>query len=245
MSSSNSPTVLHHRASDHAKLDIHVLHFKEPESDLQRCLDSVDGIDGVNVTVVRGGFIGHIGAARRFAFGLGTSKYASFIDPDDWVSDPAHVVACIDEMESDDSLAGVYTDYTAVDKSGRRVFTTSKPDWTPAQMLINPFEVLHLKLYRRAAIQKHLDKLLQCPTYEEIAINNLACEYGTWQKIHVNGYCKRDGGQSMRLASDDLLRKVVKMSAHHVMKWNRPKKPIPSERELMRKFVPCSNCLGM
>lgn len=242
----SSPTVIQHKTSSKAILDFHVLWWKETEEELDRLLTSLKDLERVNIDIVKGGFPDHIGNARIYGFGLRCSKYCSFVDPDDYITKPEDVYTMIDYLETHSELCGVYGDYEAIDKKGKVLFKTNKKQWTPQQHLSNPFDVLHLKIYRRKAVMKHLSLLSQTPTYEEILINGLCCDYGPWYKMDLCSYRKTDDGQSMRLATDELLKRVIKLSTPYVMRHTKPKGLGDKITALTSKMgiKPCSGCLG-
>ncbi len=239
----NKMKLINHKHSANAILDFHILWYKETKEQLERLLESIKDIGNINVDIVSGGFEGHIGNARIYGFGLRDSKYCSFIDPDDYLINPEHVEILIDELEQNKELVGVYTDYEAIDKSNKVLFRTNKKQWSPTLQLTNPFEVLHLKLYRRSAVMPRLKLLSETPTYEEILINGLVCEFGKWRKLDLCSYRKSDGGVSMRLASDDLLKKVIKTTTPFVMKQRGMGDKISSGLSKVG-LKPCAGCLG-
>lgn len=205
--SSSSPLVIPHQQWG-APVDVHVLHFGEPDRYLDECLASL-ATEPVNVWIVRGGFPGNIGAARAFAFRLGHAPYVSFVDADDAVL-PGAVAACTALLDADRALAGIYTDYEAITPDGAVLLRTFKCPWCPLALLSSCWEVLHYHQYRRTFVEQHLDDLARCPCYEETYLAGILSQYGDFLKLDVCGYRKREMGQSLRLQNAQLLRRIYR-----------------------------------
>lgn len=227
-------------------IDIHVLHYKEPKEWVEQCLDSLKHPE-VNIHLVEGGFDGSIGKAREYGFSLGKSKYVSFVDSDDYLpADNSFIDICLDELENNPQLSQIYTDYYDVDAKTNKInYLTTKAPWNPFSSLKNPFEILHFHLMRRDAVMPYLKKMAEFPTYEEIVICHLACNYGPAKKLDIAGCYKRNNGQSMRLANDELLKKAIKTVTPAVMKHAKKGLGTTITKITQRAgMTPCSGCLG-
>lgn len=206
-SMSSSSEVIFHRARG-APVDVHVLHFGESAQYLEQCLASLEA-EPVNVLILRGGFPDNIGAARAVAVALGHAPYWSFVDADDWLA-PDIVAPCTDLLDARRDLVGVYTDYQGVAVNGRLLGIARKQTWTPLRLFKDCWEVLHYHQYRRAPMLAYLDGLANAPCYEETYIAGVLARHGDFLHLPEVGYYKRDGGQSIRLQSAGLLRRIYR-----------------------------------
>jgi len=224
-------------------IDVHVLDFQSNSKWLDQAIASLKHPE-INIHVIQGEFDHSIGKARAYGFGQGTAPYCSFLDNDDYLpNDNRFIDQCLKVLEDHPELSQIYTDYFDVDKStGKLLGRTRKPAWNPVEALTNPFTVLHWHTLRRKAVMPHLSTLAEFPTYEEFVICSLACEYGPARKVDVVGHYKRTGGISMRLGTPELLRRAVKRVTPTLMRYSKP--AVPTEEEIMRKYVPCRSCLG-
>lgn len=202
-----NPTIIQHQRIG-APVDVHVLHFGEPAHYLDQCLASLEN-EPVNVLILRGGFTGNIGAARAFAVGLGKAPYWSFVDADDWLA-PGSAARCTELLDARPDLVGVYTDYQGVSPDGRLLGIARKHAWTPLRLLEDCWEVLHYHQYRRAPTMRYLSGLANAPCYEETYIAGVLARHGDFLHLPEAGYYKRDSGQSIRLQSAQLLRRIYR-----------------------------------
>lgn len=210
-----------------APVDCHVLAYDCPHW-LDQALASLEN-QPVNIWLERGDWGGHIGRARAYSLAKGTAPYQTWLDDDDWLLPGEHVQACIDALESTPGLVGVYTDYQHIDPASNTVIATSQlPDWSPLLQLRNPFEILHLKIFRRTAAQPHLRELLNWPTLEEAVLVGLMVQQGDWQKLHRVAYAKRrrfDGAGSR--INEELIKQGVKLYAPGLIERYRATKTPP------------------
>lgn len=176
------------QSPDGARVDVHVLAYLESPESLANALRRLESLP-CNVWVVRGGFPGHIGAARSFAFGLGESEYVSFVDDDDEI-EPEAFGPCLEALESNPACVGVYTDTVHVHPDGRHERRRKRP-WSPIDQLANFAEILHLKLMRRAAVMPYRYELTHWPTLEEYVLCGLMAERGDWVHLPIVGANKR------------------------------------------------------
>lgn len=193
-----------------AQVDIHVLSYSESWSSLQKTLNSLKSLP-CNVWLVMGGFPGSIGAARAFAFTLGSAEYVSFIDDDDEVI-PEAFYECLEAIEASKQVVGVYTDTTHVHLSGRADVEKKGNPWNPVEQLLKASEITHLKIMRRCHVEPYLNDLAQWPTYEEYVLCGLMTKRGPWLHLPIAGAYKRykpANASSMRLATRELWKKAV------------------------------------
>lgn len=221
----SSGEVIRHRERG-APVDCHVLHFGEPEHYLDQCLASLEDAP-VNVLILRGGFPGNIGAARAYAVSLGTAPYWTFVDADDWLA-PGAVDLCTMLLDRRPDLVGIYTDYRAVMPDGQLMGLVQKPEWTPLGLLRDCWGVLHYHQYRRWPMVRYLEGLAKVPCYEEAYLAGVLVRHGDFKHLPMEGYFKRDGGQSERLQDAGLLRKIYReitpalLEAHR--RWTETKR---------------------
>lgn len=192
-----------------APVDCHVLAYDCPQWKDQALASLED--QPCNIWLEEGNWGGHIGRARAYSLAQGNAPYQMWLDDDDWLLPGEHVQACIDTLESNPGLVGVYTDYQHIDPASDTVIrTTDRPDWSPLRQLRNPFEILHLKVFRRAAARPYLPELHNWPTLEEAVLMGLLVHAGDWQKLHRVAYAKRRrfNGAGSRI-TEDLIRRGV------------------------------------
>jgi len=65
-------------------IDVHIIHHKEPQWLLDRCIASMDG-QPVNIHIVKGINEWPPFKGRALGFSKGSAKYVSYVDPDDVV----------------------------------------------------------------------------------------------------------------------------------------------------------------
>lgn len=203
-------------------IDVHILDFQSNPKWLEQAVKSLKHPE-INVHVISGDFDFSIGKARAHGFRQGDAPYVSFLDNDDFLpNDNRFIDLCLEILEKDLTISQTYTDYFEVDARTEKILgRTNKPAWNPVDSLANPFTILHWHTLRRSAVMPHLALMAEFPTYEEFVICSLACDCGPAKKVDVVGHYKRTGGVSMRLASQELLRKAVKLVTPSVMKHAR------------------------
>jgi leucyl-tRNA synthetase len=158
-----------------------------------------------------GGFPGSIGAARAFAFTLGTSEYVSFVDDDDEIDEKAFY-KCLKTIDRHKTIVGVYTDTRHVHPNGRADIEYKGRPWSAKKQLKRISEITHLKIMRRCHVEPYLDELAKWPTYEEYVLCGLMAERGPWHHIPIVGADKRykpASESSMRLATRELWNKAI------------------------------------
>lgn len=180
-----------HRHSPEFKVDTHVLVHNSKKSPgwLEQCLRSLE-TEPTNILLVWDDS-SNVGAIRSEAMTHGDAKYLNFVDDDDWVVEGSYK-ACLDVLEANPTLVGVYTDYTDIDaETGKKLRKTSKRPWSIVNQFYNPFEVLHLHLYRRDIATKYLEDLKDWETLEEAFLFAMMTQHGDWKKLNFNGCFKR------------------------------------------------------
>lgn len=201
-----------------ARVDVHVLSFLGRPDWLEQTLASL-AAEPCRVWVIEGGFPGHIGAARAFAFGFGEAEYVSFLDDDDYAL-PGALATCVDHLDAHPDSVGVYTDLERLFPDGRRE-VVRKPPWHPLRQLTSPNEITHLKVMRRALVMRHREELSQWPTFEEFVLCGLLATDGPWHHLPIVGAVKRArpaAETSMRLAVPGLLDRAVRRIAPGLMR---------------------------
>lgn len=204
-----------------ARVDTHLLSYSHPASGLRRTLDSLRD-EPSNVHVVLGGFQGSIGAARAYAFTLGTAEYVSFADDDDEYV-PGAMQQLVDYLDENPDCVGAYTDLEHVHASGRADIERKGP-WHPVRQILYSPLITHLKVMRRSAVELYLDDVAQWPTYEEYVLTGLICAQGWWHHLPIVGARKGRSDprkSSTRLATPNLYRKAVATITPSVMQAGR------------------------
>jgi hypothetical protein len=85
-------------------IDLHIIHYKEPQWLFDRCLASLEG-QPVNIHIVEGIEEFPPISGRRKGFATGTAKYCSFVDPDDIV-EPGAFQKLLDAIGDNDVAYG-------------------------------------------------------------------------------------------------------------------------------------------
>jgi hypothetical protein len=70
-------------------IDVHIIHYLEPQWMLDRCLASIEG-QPVNIHIIKGVEEWPPFKGRKKGFAAGTAKYCSYVDPDDEVMPGAY-----------------------------------------------------------------------------------------------------------------------------------------------------------
>jgi hypothetical protein len=70
-------------------IDVHIIHYLEPQWMLDRCLASLEG-QPVNIHIIKGVEEWPPFKGREKGFAAGTAKYCSYVDPDDEVMPGAY-----------------------------------------------------------------------------------------------------------------------------------------------------------
>jgi hypothetical protein len=209
MALTERPTITRLQSPAGARVEVHVLSHRRRPDWLTDTLESLAG-EPCRVDLIAGGFEGQIGAARAFAFGLGTAEYVSFVDDDDYLL-PGAMAACLAHLDAHPAAVGVYTDLQRLAPDGGR-HPLCKGPWQPLQQLTWPDCITHLKLMRRSAVMPHLAELARWPTHEEYVLCGLMAGPGDWHHLPLMGAVKRmavDGESSSRLSTPDLWRRAV------------------------------------
>jgi hypothetical protein len=211
----DTPRVVTLPHTGNPRIDVHVLSYLGNLDWLEQCLQSLTS-EPCATHLVIGGFPGSIGAARAFAFTLGTAEYVCFMDDDDYVL-PGIMQMCLEYLDQHPDCVGVYTDTEHLHENGHRSVEKKGRPWKPVRQLLYAPEVTHLKVMRRSAVMPYLNELAKWPTWEEYVICGLMAELGYWHHLPVVGAVKRvkpSSESSMRLATGELwknaIRKVTK-----------------------------------
>lgn len=216
------PRVSHLPAPPNARVDVHVLSYLSNLDWLEQCLQSLVN-EPCATHVVMGGFHGSIGAARAYAFTLGTAEYVCFMDDDDYAI-PGIMQQCIDHLDTHPECIGVYTDTEHLHPNGHRSVERKGRPWRPLRQLLYCPEVTHLKVMRRSAVMPYLGELAKWPTWEEYVLCGLMTERGIWHHLPVVGAVKRAkpaSQSSMRLATGPLWKKAVAKVTPALMRAQR------------------------
>ena len=188
-----------------APVDVHILAYSGRMAWLRQAIDSLMP-QPCNIHVVFGGFEDSIGAARAWAFRLGSAPFVSFIDDDDRTL-PGTLDACLDSLRSHPAVCGVYTDRYHEHAQGHWSEERLAP-YHPRALYKNLSEITHFKLMRRALVEQHLEELAEWPTWEEFVLCALLAQHGPWEHLPIFGAVKRARSahqSSQRLSSPALI----------------------------------------
>lgn len=145
------------------KVDVHVLHLPD---EINICGDLNDPhVDVHHLDGIRGNTL----QARTNGFRAGSNPYVSFVDPDDEV-DLTGYKKCLDELETNPELGGVYTNswikYEREDLRDRRQYRDHvwELDRMRKSIPIHPMFVI-----RRSVMEEALNAIVNPPAYWTLA----------------------------------------------------------------------------
>jgi hypothetical protein len=144
------------------KIDVHICRFGDYDKKLyEQCLKSIEPASHlINIHFVDD--ISPLKKARCVGYGTGSAEYICHVDHDDYVF-PEAFHACLEEMEKDKTLSGVYTNSFIVNpyKNIRRQFYSETTEWTREYHIQTPIPVHQLCIMRRSVFDKVKDEYLE------------------------------------------------------------------------------------
>lgn len=167
-------------------IDVHILTMPdEDKSLLDQCLDSLKD-EPINLFLCDG-IKGNTGSARANAFKQGSSKYVSFVDPDDYI-EPGIFSKCLDVLESDN--CHVYTTENLVDSKGGFIRHGIQGDikWSFENMRESYVLVHHLAVYQRDSVEKNLHFIENINILVEYMMNLLCSLDAPFVHVDEIGY---------------------------------------------------------
>ncbi len=173
------------------KVDVHIV-VSQNEPWFPQCFDSLKN-EPVNIFYIDA-IPGHTSAARTLGFLNGDSEYVSFVDPDDEVI-PGIFSDCIEILEKDKSLSGVYTDEILINANGEFLnngWSMNPPTLPWLQELHQGIH--HLRVLRRSAVMKCLP--LKTKRMPEIILMHEIKKCGPLHHLNKIGYKWRIHGSN-------------------------------------------------
>lgn len=95
---------------------------------------------------------GHICEATNSALSIAEGEYIGLLDNDDELANDA-LFEVVKLLQSNPDLDLIYSDEDKIDKFGKRMDPTFKPDWSP-DLLMGTNYICHFGVYRRSIIEK-------------------------------------------------------------------------------------------
>jgi glycosyltransferase involved in cell wall biosynthesis len=200
------------------EVDTHILihHSKKNPSILERCLDSIKD-EKTNILLVDSNST-NVGYLRAEAIKESKSKYICFIDDDDYYVKKSNgfntLIAFLNENED---YVGAYTDY--IHSHGNIKYKVKKSEWNYIKHLTNPFEVLHLHIFRIEPCLEFLDKLKEWPTLEEAFLLGAIVKYGKWKHFPIASYTKSvtENGAGSKITQDMIHKMTFEIHKYFLM----------------------------
>jgi hypothetical protein len=206
-------------------IDVHILHKSNTKTPLEEvwwdeCQQSMLNLP-INIHQLTGSSgISEMMSNRERGFRMGNSEYVSFVDPDDVVhGNPFQ--DCVDAMEHDVTLCGVYTNsyvtYEGTDKPPSIFFNYD--NWSPVHHITSKTPVHQVAVFKR----KHIDTVfntikrldLSTGSYSEVVIFTILATLGPWKLLSNNfGYTWRSHDSGLHHQYSGLHHQVAKNSSH-------------------------------
>lgn len=162
--------------------------------------------------VIEPAIAGNTTQARFNAFAKGTAKYVSFCDYDDYVEKGA-LQQCLDHLEANPTLVGVYTNsYTIFGEEIRK--KPSSSIWNKKEQFNRPDYIHQLTVMRRDAVMQAIAEYPSgFPVAIEYLLYALITKHGDWHKLPITGYYWRMHGANAHSTNHDI--------QHHLLarKW--------------------------
>lgn len=173
------------------KIDVHLLHMPNG-------IEIVGDISSPHIVVRhKEGIVGNTLNARLNAFALGSEPYISFVDPDDEVNVDAFKI-CLDELEANPELGGVYTNSTIIHHNPNIYDRPHFLDhvWSKEYHMSRMNPIHQLTVMRRSVYEQIIEQMLQDITpfrhlllsYSEQIMYAYIASVAPWKFINVNGY---------------------------------------------------------
>jgi hypothetical protein len=182
-------------------IDVHVLRLPtENESWFEECYELLKK-EPINIHILPG-IPGNILQARINGYRKGTSKYVSFVDPDDKI-EPGIFEKILSEIK--ETSVGLYTQSSIIDMHGKTIVEQMAKymPWEFEKMFSSFFQIHQLVVMRRDKIEivnNNISRFykLPHPYIEHLRYVLLSC-LGDWQASPEIGYHWRRNGNKGRL----------------------------------------------
>ena len=140
------------------QIDVHILHMpNENQNWWEECKQSLNN-HPINIHELSA-IEGDQWTARLNGFRAGNAPYISFVDPDDVVK-PDIFQKCLDILESNPNICGVYTNSEIVDEKGKVIgprLMNDKDQWTMERHLRLPTPVHQIAVMRRDVFEQAIE----------------------------------------------------------------------------------------
>lgn len=177
-------------------IDVHILHLPDENQhwwDL--CQNSLQN-HPINIFNCAG-IPNNSPEARRLGYQHGTAPYVSFVDPDDIVS-PGVFQKCLDVLENNPDICGVYTLSDTIDEYGNSIdvhFSHPFREWSIEIMNNNLLEIHQICVMRREYVETYYNylycKIPQCNVYDNTMLYIHLATYKPWKALDFVGYTWR------------------------------------------------------
>jgi hypothetical protein len=187
-------------------IDVHVLHL---DDEVLRLNDF--SLPYVNVYHMPG-IVGNVLQARINAFRVGTAPYVSYMDPDDKVV-PEAFGECLNTLEANPKLAGVYTNSEVIKENGRSTLLYQKHNWSKEWHLSRSVPVHPLLVMRRSILMpilNQIEKITWTHKFRSLS-DQIICAHvasvSDFQYINTVGYIwyKFESGNHKKTTGEDNL----------------------------------------
>jgi rRNA maturation protein Nop10 len=134
-------------------IDVHILHMPTENQEWWKLCEESLVDHPINIYHCEG-VPGNPGEARVLAYKNGNAPYVSFVDPDDIVM-PGAFQKCLDGIEQNPDVCGVYTLSEEIDKDGKQVLKVLHPyrPWSLFHMRMNIVEIHQIAVMRREDVE--------------------------------------------------------------------------------------------
>lgn len=174
-------------------IDVHILHLPDENQHWWKlCQESLQN-HPINIFNCDG-IPNNSPEARRLGYQHGTAPYVSFIDPDDIVL-PGTFQKCLDVLEENPDICGVYTLSDTIDEDGNLIdvhFSHPFREWSVEIMDNNLLEIHQTCVMRREYVETyykhHYYNVPQCNVYDNTMLYIHLAKYKPWKAIDFVGY---------------------------------------------------------
>lgn len=101
----------------------------------------------------------------------------------------------IRQLEKDDSICGVYSNYERIDASGNKINEYRRGSWSPSSQLCSGDYPNHFAIYRRSALDMNLvesNDMMNFNEYYRFVLSSIAANFGYWKHIPIIAYKRRE-----------------------------------------------------
>lgn len=121
------------------------------------------------------------------------NKYFGFLDNDDTLVSE-NIPKMIRQLEKDDSICGVYSNYERIDASGNKINEYRRGSWSPSSQLCSGDYPNHFAIYRRSALDMNLveSTYINFNEYYRFVLSSIAANFGYWKHIPIIAYKRRE-----------------------------------------------------